>query len=58
MQNIADALATAGRPVDEEELASFLLAGLGPDYSSLVGAIDLLKTTITARVIFSSHVPR
>jgi hypothetical protein len=53
MQNIADSLAAAGRPVNEEELVSFLLAGLGHDYSGLVEAIGLMTTSISVNELYA-----
>ena len=43
MTGIADELAAAGKPMEEEELISFVMAGLGPDYNGLVGTIGLLN---------------
>jgi hypothetical protein len=53
MQNIADSLAAAGCPVNEEELVSFLLAGLGHDYSGLVEAIGLMTTSISVNELYA-----
>ncbi|KAK1664303.1 hypothetical protein QYE76_052462 [Lolium multiflorum] len=41
MQGIADELAAAGKPVPDDELVSFLLAGLGGGYDSLVAALGV-----------------
>lgn len=53
MQTIADELAAAGKPVDDEELLSFILVGLGPAYEDLVGAIGLMKTPISINELYS-----
>ena len=53
MQSLADALAAAGRPIDDDELVSFILAGLGPDYSNLVGAIGLMTNPISVTELYA-----
>jgi hypothetical protein len=41
MKGLADELAAAGRPIDEEELVEYLLAGLDESYNTLFAAIDV-----------------
>jgi hypothetical protein len=53
MQNLADSLAAVGRPVDEEELVSFILAGLGHAYIGLVEAIGLMKIPISVNELYA-----
>jgi hypothetical protein len=45
IQTIADDLAAAGRPVPEDEHVSFIMAGLGPRYESVIAAYGVLKQT-------------
>jgi hypothetical protein len=39
MKGFADAMASAGKPLSDEEILGYVLAGLGPDYEPLVAAI-------------------
>ncbi|KAK1697568.1 hypothetical protein QYE76_014265 [Lolium multiflorum] len=41
MKGLADELAAAGRPIDEEELVEYLLAGLDESYNPLFAAIGV-----------------
>ncbi|XP_047043595.1 glycerol-3-phosphate acyltransferase 1-like [Lolium rigidum] len=41
MKGLADELATAGRPIDEEELVEYLLAGFDDTYNPLFAAIGV-----------------
>jgi hypothetical protein len=47
MQHIADELAVVGKPVPEDEHVSFILAGLGADYNSLVAALGVATVPIS-----------
>ena len=47
MQSIANELAVAGKTLDDEEIVSFILVGLGSVYDGLVGAIGLLTTPLS-----------
>ena len=53
MSGIADELAAAGKALDDEEIVSFILAGLGPDYDGLVGAIGLMTTPISVTDLYA-----
>jgi hypothetical protein len=53
MQGFADELAAAGKPVPEDELVSFLLAGLGGHYNPLVAAFGIVKNSLTVAELFS-----
>jgi hypothetical protein len=45
--HIADELAAAGHAVPEDEQVSFILAGLGAEYDSLVAAIGVMTSKIS-----------
>ncbi|KAK1692072.1 hypothetical protein QYE76_008769 [Lolium multiflorum] len=49
----ADDLAVAGKPLSEDEVVSYILAGLDSDYNSLVAAIDAQKEQITLDDLYS-----
>ena len=53
MQGFADELAAAGKPLSDDELVSFLLAGLGGQYNSLVDAIGVSKIKLTVEELLS-----
>jgi hypothetical protein len=53
MQRIADELAAAGRPVPEDEHVSFILAGLGADYNSLVAALGMATVPISLSDLYA-----
>ncbi|KAK1631663.1 hypothetical protein QYE76_005978 [Lolium multiflorum] len=49
MKGYADELAAAGRPIDEEELVEYLLAGLDDTYNPLfaaIGSVEALSSTL------------
>jgi hypothetical protein len=39
MQSLGNDMATAGRPLDDEDLVQYILAGLDEDYDSVVNSI-------------------
>jgi hypothetical protein len=41
MKTLADTLAAIGQPLREEEIISYILAGLGPNYDSLVTSLSV-----------------
>jgi hypothetical protein len=43
MTGYADELAAAGKPLAEDEVVSYILAGLEGDYNSLIATIDAQK---------------
>ena len=53
MRGYADELAAAGKPLDEDELVSFLLAGLDLDYNPLVSALDARTEPVTVDALYS-----
>jgi hypothetical protein len=53
MQGFADEMAAAGKPLADDELVSFLLAGLGSHYNSLVAALGVAKTPLTVAELYS-----
>lgn len=53
MRRYADELAATGRPLQEAELISFLLAGLDLDYNPLISALDARTEPITIDDLYS-----
>uniref|UniRef100_A0A453AV43 Retrotransposon gag domain-containing protein n=1 Tax=Aegilops tauschii subsp. strangulata TaxID=200361 RepID=A0A453AV43_AEGTS len=53
MRSLSDELATAGRPLGEPELISFIVAGLDMDYQPLISALDVSTEPITVDLLFS-----
>jgi hypothetical protein len=53
MQGFADELAAAGKPLPDDELVSFILAGLGNHYDSIVAALGVIKNSLTVAELYS-----
>jgi hypothetical protein len=53
MEGFTDELAAAGKTVSDDELVSFILAGLGNGYDSAVAALDVAKKSVTVAKLFS-----
>ena len=53
MKKLADDLASAGKPLEDEELVSYLLAGLDIDYNPLVSSIVTRSETISVSDLYS-----
>ncbi|XP_071681813.1 uncharacterized protein [Lolium perenne] len=53
MQVIVDELASAGCPVPTREHVSFILAGLGSSYNSLVAALGVVTTPISLPQLYA-----
>jgi hypothetical protein len=53
MQRIADELASAGRPIPEDEHVSYVLAGLGAGYNALVAALGVATTPISLSDLYA-----
>ncbi|KAE8793732.1 hypothetical protein D1007_31567 [Hordeum vulgare] len=47
MRGLADELAAVGKPIQDDELISYILHGLDMDYQPLVSAIDTRVTQVT-----------
>ena len=54
MRSLADELAAAGRPLEEDELLSFIIAGLDLDYNSIVSALDARTEPVTVDFLYSA----
>jgi hypothetical protein len=52
MKMLADTLAAIGQPLKEEEVISYILVGLGPNYDSLVTSLGV-KDDLTLDEIYS-----
>ncbi|KAK1686750.1 hypothetical protein QYE76_047598 [Lolium multiflorum] len=53
MQGIVDELATAGEVITAREHVSFILAGLGGSYNSLVAALSVSSTPISLSALYA-----
>ena len=47
MKGYADAMASAGKPLCDEEILGYILSGLGPEYEPLVTSITNRDTPVT-----------
>ena len=47
MKSYADAMAAAGKPLSDEEILGYILAGLGPDYEPLVASLTARDELVT-----------
>ncbi|KAF5466071.1 hypothetical protein F2P56_016028 [Juglans regia] len=52
-RSLASTLSAAGRPLDDSELAIYLLAGLGTDYESLVTSLTTRPDALSPHQLFS-----
>ena len=55
MKSFADAMATAGAPITDDELVDYIITGLGPSYNSIAGALTVGNVSVTY-ADFYSHV--
>ncbi|KAK1610011.1 hypothetical protein QYE76_033684 [Lolium multiflorum] len=53
MQGFADELVSAGHPLQDRQLVSYILAGLGSGYNSLVAALGVAPTPISLSMLYS-----
>ena len=53
MRSFADELAAAGKPLGEDELISYILAGLDLEYNPLVSALDARTEPLTLDALYS-----
>jgi hypothetical protein len=53
MKSLADTLAAIGKPLHDEEIVSYILAGLGPDYDALVTLLTIRNNDITLDEVYS-----
>ncbi|KAK1681269.1 hypothetical protein QYE76_042117 [Lolium multiflorum] len=53
MQGFADELVSAGHPLQDRQLVSYILVGLGGGYNSLVAALGVATTPITLSMLYS-----
>lgn len=52
MRSLADELAVAGKPITEDELISFIIAGLDMDYQPLISALDVRTEPLSVDDLF------
>jgi hypothetical protein len=53
MQGIADELVAVGYPITHKELISFILAGIGAGYSSLVALVGVVTPPMTLSWLYA-----
>uniref|UniRef100_A0A453HEQ3 Retrotransposon gag domain-containing protein n=1 Tax=Aegilops tauschii subsp. strangulata TaxID=200361 RepID=A0A453HEQ3_AEGTS len=53
MRGLADELAAAGKPLQDDELISYILHGLDMEYQPLVSALDVRTTPVSLDELFS-----
>ena len=53
MRALSDELAAAGKPIGEDELISFIIAGLDMEYQPIISALDVRTEPITVDALFS-----
>jgi hypothetical protein len=53
MQGFAEELISAGHPLPDRQIVSYILAGLGAGYNSLVAALGVSTTPITLSMLYS-----
>lgn len=53
MRSLSDELAEAGKPIEEAELISFIIAGLDMDYQPIIFALDVRTEPISIDTLFS-----
>lgn len=53
MKSLADDMATAGKKLDDEELCSYILAGLDFEYNSFVSSIAARAEAITVSELYA-----
>uniref|UniRef100_A0A453L844 CCHC-type domain-containing protein n=1 Tax=Aegilops tauschii subsp. strangulata TaxID=200361 RepID=A0A453L844_AEGTS len=53
MRGLADELAAAGKPIQDDELMSYIIHGLDQDYQPLVSALDARVTPVTLDELFA-----
>lgn len=53
MRSLADEIASAGKIIDDEELVSYILAGLDYDYNSIISALVARTEPISVGEMFS-----
>ena len=53
MRGLADELAAAGNPLQDDELISYLLHGLDMDYQPLVSALDARVTPVSLNELYA-----
>ena len=53
MRAPSDELAAAGKPIWEDELVSFIVAGLDMEYQPIISTLDIRTEPITVEILFS-----
>ncbi|KAK1613068.1 hypothetical protein QYE76_036741 [Lolium multiflorum] len=53
MKTLADSLAAIGQPLCEDEVIAYILAGLGPDYDSLVTTLTVKSDELTLDKVYA-----
>ena len=53
MRALSDELAAAGKPIGEDELISFIIAGLDMEYQPIIWALDARTEPVSVDILFS-----
>jgi hypothetical protein len=53
MKTLADTLAAIGQPLSEDDIIAYILAGLGPDYDSLVTTLTVRSDNLTLDEVYA-----
>jgi hypothetical protein len=53
MKQLADTLASIGKPLSEDEVVAYILAGLGPDYDTLVTSLTMRNDDLTLDEVYA-----
>jgi hypothetical protein len=53
MRGYKDEMATAGKPLDDNDVVSYILNGLDADYNSLIEHVNGMTDTIGPKMLYS-----
>lgn len=53
MKGYADTMASVGHPLDDDEIISYIMAGLGEDFDALMASLTIVNTPVTLTDFYS-----
>ena len=53
MTSYADQMATIGHVLSDDEVISYILAGLGPEYDALMASLTVFNTVVSVNDFYS-----
>lgn len=53
MKGYADTMASVGHPLEDDEIISYIIAGLGEDYDALMASLTVINTPVTLTDFYS-----